>query len=105
MPDIVVTETISVTEHDLTDEERELGKKYNRLVDKCIDWAMFNMRWGMPTTQLAITRSVISAASRLATIDSKTHQQEQRIAFQQLLGEMVSANAVDALPESTDDQD
>ncbi len=107
MPDIVLTETVTVTEHEITDEERALSKKYNRLVDTCLDWAFMQMRFGLPATKLALSRSVITSASRLAAIDTKTHQQEQRLAFQSLLREVTTLDesSVTALPRSVIDQD
>lgn len=107
MPEIVITETLSVTEHDITDEERALAKKYNRLVDTCLDWALLQMRVGLPSIRLNLTKSVITSASRLAALDTKTSQEEHRVAFQSLLAEMATIDAVatPALTVTTVDQD
>lgn len=90
MAEVRLTETITVTEHEITEDERLLSKKYNMLVDRCLDWAQQQMHYGLPATRLAITRAVIASASRLAALDTKTHQQEQRLAFQALLAEHTS---------------
>ena|SRR5579872_4767660 len=107
MPEVRLTETITVTEHEVSDEERRLAKKYNQLVDRCLDWGFIQMRYGLPSTQLAITRSVLATASRLAALDTKTYQQEQRVALQELFSQMtmIDAAATPALTQPTVDQD
>ena len=107
MPEVRLTETITVTEHEISDEERLLARKYNQLVERCLEWATLQMHHGLPATRLALTKSVLSSASRLAALDTKTHQQEQRLALQSLFNEMVAVDALEApaLTEPTLDQD
>ena len=107
MPEIRLTETVSVSHHDITDEEKLLASKYNRLVDSCLEWGLRQMKVGMETTKLSITKSVIASASRLAALETKTHTETQRVAFQSLLQEMTAVNAAGtpALTQQTVDQD
>lgn len=106
MPDITLTETVSVTSRDISDEERRLASRYNALVDKCITWAGQQMSYGTHATKLSLTRSVLAAASRLAVLDTKTQTEEHRVAFQSLLSDMAKVNAADtpALTVTTTDQ-
>lgn len=90
MPDIRLTETITVSERDISEEEKRLASKYNRLVDQCIDWAAVQMRYGPHQTRLTLARSVISTAARLAGMEVKTQTETHRIAFQELLREMTT---------------
>ena len=107
MPEVRLTETISVSQHEISEEEKLLAAKYNKLVDRCLDWGLLQMRIGMESTKLAVTRSVISSASRLAALETKTQTETQRIAFQHLLQEMtmVDAASTPALTQQTVDQD
>lgn len=107
MPDVTLTETITISERDITDEERRLSHQYNTLISECIRWARKQMVYGTHATQLAVTKSVLSSASRLAALDNKTQTETHRIAFQQLLTEMatVEPTAIEAASISTNDKD
>jgi hypothetical protein len=107
MPEVRLTETISVSQHEISDEEKLLAAKYNRLVDRCLEWSLYQMRVGMESTRLAISKSVIASASRLAALETKTQTEVQRVAFQNLLQEMTMVNhaPTPALTVQTVDQD
>ncbi len=107
MPDITITETLTVTERDITDEERRLSHKYNELVGTCLEWAQKQMRFGTTPTRLAITRSVVASAARLSALENKTQMEVHRTAFQNLLSEMtaIDATSTEALAQPTPDQD
>jgi hypothetical protein len=107
VPDIRLTETITVAERDITDEEKRLASKYNQLVDDCLDWAMIQMRYGMHDTRLALTSRVLTTAARLAGMEVKTQTETHRIAFQNLLTEMTTLDAAEvaAAIEPALDQD
>ena len=96
MTDITLTETVTVSQRDATDEERYLAHRYNLLVDKCLTWAGKQMDYGTYTTKLSLTKSVLTSASRLAALDTKTQTEQHRVAFQQLLSHMTEVNAVSA---------
>lgn len=108
MPDIRLTETITVSERDISAEEKRLASKYNQLVDECIDWARIQMVYGTHSTRLTLARSVISTAARLAGMEVKTQTETHRIAFQQLLQEMATIDVTSepaALPAFDQDED
>ena len=107
MPDIRLTETITVAERDITDEEKKLASKYNRLVDECLDWAILQMRFGTHDTRLHLTGRIITTAARLAGMEVKTQTETHRIAFQNLLTELTTVDAVEvaAAIEPAIDQD
>lgn len=107
MPDIRLTETITVAERDITDEEKKLASKYNRLVDECLDWAMLQMRFGTHDARMQLTGRVITTAARLAGMEVKTQTETHRIAFQNLLTELTTVDAVEvaAAIEPAIDQD
>jgi|SRR5215831_1024584 len=106
MTDIVLTETVTVSTRDITDEERYLSHRYNLLVDKCLTWAGQQMVYGSHNTKLSLTKSVLASASRLAALDTKTQTEQHRVAFQALLQQMTEVNA-EAPPalRAADDQD
>lgn len=93
MTDITLTETVTVSQRDATDEERYLAHRYNMLVDKCLTWAGTQMSFGSHATKLTLTKSVLTSASRLAALDTKTQTEQHRVAFQQLLTHMTEINA------------
>jgi len=95
VPDIRLTETISISERDITDEEKRLASKYNALVDECLDWAMLQMKYGMHETRLQLTGRVLTTAARLAGMEVKTQTETHRIAFQNLLHEMTTVDAAE----------
>lgn len=97
MTDITLTETVTVSSRDATDEERYLAHRYNMLVDRCLTWAGQQMLYGSFETRLALTRSVLTSASRLAALDTKTQTEQHRVAFQALLTRMTDVN-MDELP-------
>jgi|SRR5215471_5114561 len=107
MPDIRLTETISISERDITDEEKRLASKYNVLVDECLNWALVQMKYGMHDTRLALTGRVLTTAARLAGMEIKTQTETHRIAFQNLLAEMTVLDAAEvaAAIEPAVDQD
>jgi hypothetical protein len=107
MPDIRLTETISISERDITDEEKRLASKYNRLVDECLDWALLEMRFGTHPSRMALTTRVITTAARLAGMEVKTQTETHRIAFQNLLQEMTALDVAEvaAAIEPAFDQD
>ena len=93
---ITLTETVTVSTRDATDEERYLAHRYNLLVDKCLTWAGQQMSYGTHATKLTLTKSVLTSASRLAALDTKTQTEQHRVAFQQLLSHMTEINTADA---------
>jgi hypothetical protein len=110
MPDVTLTETVTVTSREISDEERVLANKYNALVARCLEWADQQMRYGSHSTKLTLTKSVVSAASRLAALDTKIEQEQHRLAFQALLQQVTRLDAndavtVNAISESALDQD
>jgi hypothetical protein len=98
MPELTLTETVTVSQRDVTDEEKYLAHRYNLLVDKCITWAGRQMMVGSHSTQLSLTKSVLASASRLATLDTKTQTEQHRVAFQALLQQMTEVTEVDETP-------
>jgi hypothetical protein len=107
VPDIRLTETISISERDITDEEKRLASKYNSLVDECLDWALLEMRFGTHSSRIALASRVITSAARLAGMEVKTQTETHRVAFQQLLQEMTAVDVLEVTPalESAVDQD
>lgn len=107
MPEVRLTETISTTVHDITEEERKLASDYNAFLADCIRWARKQILHGNHTTRLTLARTAITASSRLAMLDTKTQQEEHRLAFQALLSEMttIDAPSTPALAEPVEDQD
>jgi hypothetical protein len=93
MPDITLTETVTVSQRDITDEEKHLAHKYNLLVDLCLNWAGRQMKFGSFPTKLSITKSVLASSSRLAALDTKTQTEQHRVAFQALLERMTEVDA------------
>lgn len=107
MPDLTLTETVTVSTRDITEEERYLAARYNKLVDKCITWAAQQMVYGAHATKLSLTKSVLASASRLAALDTKTQVEQHRVAFQSLLSEMTAIDAASSstAPQPAIDQD
>ncbi len=106
MPDITLTETVTVSQRDASDEEKYLAHRYNRLVDRCLTWAGQQMEYGTMYVKLSLTKSVLASASRLAALDTKSQTETHRLAFQHLLQEMtVVSAATPALDEPAVDQD
>lgn len=93
MPELTLTETISVSTRDVSDEEKYLAHRYNQLVDMCITWAGQQMKHGTHPTKLSLTKSVLASAARLATLDTKTQTEQHRVAFQALLERMTDVDA------------
>lgn len=95
MPELTLTETVTVSQRDVTDEEKYLAHRYNLLVDKCITWAGRQMIYGTHATQLSLTKSVLASASRLAALDTKTQTEQHRVAFQALLEKMTEVDVTE----------
>jgi hypothetical protein len=93
MPELTLTETVTVSQRDVTDEEKYLAHRYNLLVDTCITWAGQQMKYGTHPTRLSLTKSVLASAARLATLDTKTQTEQHRVAFQALLERMTEVEA------------
>jgi len=105
--EVTFTETFTVSERNVTDEERHLAHKYNNLVEICLDWATKQMKFGTHDTRVTLTKSVLTSASRLAALDTKTQTEQHRVAFQSLLQDMsrIDAAATPALAQSAIYQD
>lgn len=95
MPELTLTETVTVSQRDVTEEEKYLAHRYNMLVDMCITWAGQQMKHGTHPTKLSLTKSVLASAARLATLDTKTQTEQHRVAFQALLERMTEVDAYD----------
>jgi hypothetical protein len=107
LPELTLTETVTVSQRDVTEEEKYLAHKYNLLVDMCITWAGQQMRHGSNPVRLSLTKSVLASAARLATLDTKTQTEQHRVAFQALLEKFteVDATPTPAITGTTVDQD
>jgi len=107
MPEITLTESVIVSQRDVTDEEKYLAHRYNLLVDMCLTWAGKQMKYGSHPTQLSLTKSVLASAARLATLDTKTQTEQHRVAFQALLEKFTEVDAppTPAITGTTVDKD
>jgi hypothetical protein len=89
MADEVFTrETITVTHVNVTDDDRDLARDFNRVARKALIKADTLLDFGPPDAQVAIIRGFMSAAAKLASLDSKTEMEVHRAAFSDLMQEM-----------------
>jgi hypothetical protein len=91
MPDpdsIIVRETIAITHAPLSEESRLIAHEYSLLVRQALRKAQRYLNNGTYAEQLAITKALLSQASKLAGADAQGAVEQHRIAFEGLLTEM-----------------
>jgi hypothetical protein len=104
-----IRETISVTSTNITEEDKLLGAEFNRTMWRALAQANLYLKHGPETARLAITKSFLTAASRLSALDSQSEIEEHRVAFLSYLSHQAETPAIDTLSSSShgrvDDQD
>ena len=104
---VTLTETVTVAQHEVSDDEKRNAAEYNQLVREAIRYARHQLKHGSPATKLAIAKSVLPAASRLSAIDAKEGLIEHRVALQNVVSKMLNVPAIqeelahDAAPVET----
>lgn len=110
MDQTVVRETISVITTSATQEDKALGAEYNRTMWRALAQANLYLTHGPESARLAITKSFLTAASRLSALDSQSEIEEHRTAFMTYLQSQqsdITPHAIDATSSygRVDDQD
>ena len=90
---VTLTETVSVTERLVTDDEKSNAQDYNKLVKEVIAFSRHQLRHGTMSTRLTLAKSVLPAASRLSAIDSKETISEHRAAMSTLVAKVLTLPA------------
>jgi hypothetical protein len=114
----VIRETISVTSTNVTDEDKALGAEFNKTMWRALAQANLYLSHGPESARLTITKSFLTAASRLSALDSQSEIEEHRLAFMSYLshqqtdihaagGDPPAPHAIDATSANgrADDQD
>ena len=110
MDQTVIRETISVTATNVTEVDKALGAEFNRTMWRALAQANLYLTHGPESARLAITRSFLTAASRLSALDSQAEVEVARQSFERILTTMATeVPQHDAITETsterTDDQD
>jgi len=95
----VYRETISVTSTQISEEDKALGARYNQVLWRALEQADIYLKHGPESARLQITKSFLSAASRLSAIDSQSEIETHRASFLAVLAKMtdvIPAEVVDA---------
>jgi hypothetical protein len=107
MDQTVLRETISITNVNITDEDKALGHEFNRTMWRALARANLYLTHGPESARLAVTKTFIQAAARLSAVDAQSEIEEHRIAFMRTMSKMTEAIDVEpkALAGRADDQD
>lgn len=107
MEEKVVRETISITQHNVTDEDKALAAEFNKTAWQALAQANRYLIHGPESARLNITKSFIGVLSRLSAVDTESALEAHRTTFLRELAEMRSINATstETIPELSYDQD
>lgn len=81
----VVRETLTITHTNVTDADRNISARYNRLANLALDQAEMMMRHGPLDLRARMVSLFVSTTSRLASLDSRSEIETHRVAFEGLL--------------------
>lgn len=85
---VVVRETLSVTSVNVTEEDKAIGSEINRLTWIALKQAELYMRFGPERERSMVVRLLLTSASKLSSLDSKTQIDESRTALFQTVDKL-----------------
>lgn len=84
----IIRETLTIEAAHVTDEDRELGRAFNKVAWEALGWARFYLRNGPDQARLTIVKSFLSASAKLAAADASAELEIHRQTFQTELASM-----------------
>lgn len=72
MADEVITrEVLTITHQNVTEQDRALGKEFNRVAAKALFWAEFYLDQGPDKHRVTIIREMLKSTAKLSALESK----------------------------------
>lgn len=94
MDQVVIRETLSITQQNVTDEDKAIGSEVNRLTWKALAIADEMLDFGSDRDRAMVVRLLLNSAAKLSSLDSKTQIDESRMALFNTVDKLAQVNEV-----------